>query len=48
MRLSWLFIYVECINENKSLKLAKNVYSSTQVQDASHLELTNPSLNYLG
>ena len=49
MRLShlWLFMYVECINENKSRKLAKNVYSSSQVQEASHLELTNLSFNYL-
>ena len=43
---SLVFTYVEIMNE-VSRKLTKNVYFLSQVQEASHLELTNLSFNYL-
>ena len=44
--ISSLVLYVGIMNE-VSRKLTKNVYFLSQVQEASHLELTNLSFNYL-
>ena len=43
---SLVFMYVGILNE-ASRKLTKNVYFLSQVQEASHHELTNLSFNYL-
>ena len=43
---SLVFMYVGILNE-VSRKLTKNVYFLSQVQEASHHELTNLSFNYL-
>ena len=43
---SLVSMYVGIMNEIRK-KLTKNVYFLSQVQEASHLELTNLSFNYL-
>ena len=43
---SLVFMHVGIMNE-ASRKLIQKVYSPSQVQEASHLELTNLSFNYL-